>query len=213
MTTTAPIQVDAPLAAPQNPTLMPTQQTPTPQVRAATPPVRQGAPVHRAVDILRIALGFTFLWPFLDKLFGLGYSTTSAHSWINGGSPTKGFLGHVEVGPFQAAFRSIAGAGWADWLFMLALLGIGVALLAGAGLRIAAVSGTILLIMMWAAEWPLAQFTSGGVATGSTNPFLDYHLIYAAGLVVVAVFGVASSWGLGKWWSKLPFVAEHSFLL
>jgi thiosulfate dehydrogenase [quinone] large subunit len=166
----------------------------------------------RALDVLRIGLGFIFLWPFLDKLFGLGYSTPSAKAWINGGSPTNGFLGHVEAGPLQSVFRSIAGAGWADWLFMLGLLGIGVALLTGVALRLSAVAGTILLVLMWAAEWPLAQFTSAGEATGSTNPFVDYHLIFAIALIVIAMFGTGSSWGLGKWWVKQPFVAAHAIL-
>ena len=167
---------------------------------------------HRAVDLLRIGLGFIFLWPFLDKLFGLGYSTPSAKAWIHGGSPTNGFLGHVEVGPLQSVFRSIAGAGWADWLFMLGLLGIGAALLTGVALRVTAVAGTVLLVLMWAAEWPLAQFTSAGQATGSTNPFLDYHLMFAISLIVVALLGTGSSWGLGKWWVKQPIVAAHAIL-
>lgn len=167
---------------------------------------------RHAVDALRIALGFTFLWPFLDKLFGLGYSTPGAKAWIHGGSPTNGFLSHVEVGPFQSMFRSFAGAGWADWLFMLALLGVGVALIVGTVLRFAALAGTILMVMMWAAEWPFAKFTSSGIATGSTNPFLDYHLIYALGIVVVAAVGTGSAWGLGKWWSELRFVAARSYL-
>ena len=43
--------------------------------------------------MFRVLLGFEFLWAFLDKTFGLGYATPSARAWINGGSPTKGFLG------------------------------------------------------------------------------------------------------------------------
>lgn len=167
---------------------------------------------YRAVDVLRIFLGFTFLWPFLDKTFGLGYSTSGSKSWISGGSPTKGFLGHVEQGPLQDVFRSFAGAGWADVLFMLGLLGIGVALLAGVGLRFAAACGTVLLVLMWAAEWPLARFTSAGDPTSSVNPFLDYHLLYASALWVVAAFGAASSWGLGRWWAHRSVVESHSML-
>ena len=48
---------------------------------------------------LRLALGFEFLWAFLDKTFGLGYSTPSSQAWINGGSPTKGFLSGAECRP------------------------------------------------------------------------------------------------------------------
>ncbi|MET3804063.1 thiosulfate dehydrogenase [quinone] large subunit [Nakamurella sp. UYEF19] len=165
-----------------------------------------------ATDVFRFALAILFLWPFLDKTFGLGYSTPSAKSWISGGSPTKGFLGHVEVGPLQSTFRSIAGNPVIDWLFMLTLLGVGVALALGVVLRIAALSGSILLVLMWAAEWPPAHFGSTGVATGSTNPFLDYHLIFALGLILVAAVGTASTWGLGKWWTGREVVLAHPVL-
>ncbi|MDT4972397.1 MAG: thiosulfate dehydrogenase (quinone) large subunit, partial [Pseudonocardiales bacterium] len=77
----------------------------------------------KTLAVLRVATGFVFLWAFLDKTFGLNYATPSAKAWINGGSPTTGFLAHVEVGPFQSFFHSIAGSGWANWSFMLGLLG------------------------------------------------------------------------------------------
>lgn len=162
--------------------------------------------------VLRVGLGWIFLWPFLDKTFGLGYSTAGSKAWISGGSPTKGFLGNVQVGPFQSVFRSIAGNGFINWLFMLTLLGVGVALILGVVLRIAAISGSILLVLMWAAEWPMAQFNSLGKATGASNPFLDDHLIFAIGLVLIAALGAGSSLGLGKWWASRPVVASHAIL-
>jgi thiosulfate dehydrogenase [quinone] large subunit len=189
-----------------------TQSAPTGSTPALTPLVGPKPAAHRAVDILRIALSFIFLWPFLDKLFGLGYSTAGAKAWISGGSPTKGFLGHVETGPFQSAFRSIAGATWADWLFMLGLLGIGAALITGIALRLTAAAGTILLVLMWAAEWPLARFDSTGATTSSTNPILDDHLIFAICLIVIATLGTASTWGLGKWWANQPIVQRSPYL-
>ena len=129
--------------------------------------------------VFRVVLGFEFLWAFLDKTFGLGYATPSARAWINGGSPTKGFLSNVAVGPFESTFHAWAGAAWADWLFMVGLLAIGLALVLGIGLRIAAVSGTLMMLGMWAAEWPLAKLTSAGEPSMSTNPIVDYHIIYA----------------------------------
>lgn len=152
---------------------------------------------------LRLSIGFVFLWAFLDKAFGLGYSTPAERAWINGGSPTRGFLSHVEVGPFQDAFRAIAGAGWADWLFMLGLLAIGVAVILGVAMWPAAVAGSVMMLLMWAAEWPLAQFTSTGDATGSVNPFMDYHLIYALALILLAALGAGRTGGLGTWWARL----------
>src|SRR5688572_9064984 len=37
---------------------------------------------------VRLALGWVFLWAFLDKAFGLGFATSAARAWIDGGSPT-----------------------------------------------------------------------------------------------------------------------------
>jgi thiosulfate dehydrogenase (quinone) large subunit len=161
----------------------------------------------------RVVLGFEFLWAFADKTFGLGYATPAARAWINGGSPTKGFLSNVAVGPFEETFHAIAGAAWADWLFMAGLLGIGVALILGVGLRIAAVSGTLMMLLMWAAEWPPAKFTSAGEPTMSTNPIVDYHIIYALALIALAVTYAGHTWGLGRLWARLPFVQRHRWLI
>jgi thiosulfate dehydrogenase (quinone) large subunit len=163
--------------------------------------------------VFRVALGFAFLWAFLDKTFGFGYATPSAKAWINGGSPTKGFLSNVAVGPFQDIFHSWAGTPWANWLFMVGLLGIGIALILGIGLRIAAVSGSLMMLGMWAAEWPLAKFTSAGEPSMSTNPIVDYHIIYALALIALAVTFAGNIWGLGKRWAKLPFVQRNHWLI
>ncbi len=35
--------------------------------------------------LTRLCLGWIFLWPFLDKTFGLHHQTPSAKAWIHGG--------------------------------------------------------------------------------------------------------------------------------
>lgn len=162
---------------------------------------------------LRILTGFVFLWAFLDKTFGLGYATQSGKGWIDGGSPTQGFLGSVAVGPMESTFHAWAGAVWADWLFMLGMLGIGTALLAGIGLRLAAVAGTVMMALMWIAEWPPARHLSDGSPSMSANPFADYHLVYAVLLVALASVGAGATWGLGRAWARLPFVGRNRWLL
>jgi thiosulfate dehydrogenase (quinone) large subunit len=163
----------------------------------------------RALAVLRVATGFVFLWAFFDKAFGLHYSTPTAKAWIHGGSPTKGFLSSVDVGPFQSTAHAIAGTWWANGLFMLGLLAIGVALIAGVAMRIAAISGVVMLAMMWLAEVPFAQFTSAGEPTGSPNPFADSHYIYAVVLIVLAATYAGTTWGLGRTWARLPFVNRN----
>jgi thiosulfate dehydrogenase [quinone] large subunit len=167
----------------------------------------------RALAVLRYATGFVFLWAFLDKLFGLGYATPSAKAWINGGSPTKGFLSSVDVGPLQGFFHTIAGTWYANWFFMLGLLGIGIALIAGIGTRIAAASGALMMAFMWLAEFPLAQHTAKGAPSGSSNPLTDYHVVYAVVMVVIALTYAGQTWGLGKLWAKLPFVQRNRWLI
>ncbi|MFJ2950871.1 hypothetical protein ACIO8H_24995 [Streptomyces sp. NPDC087226] len=161
---------------------------------------------------LRLLTGFVFLWAFLDKTFGLGYATGSGKGWIDGGSPAEGFLGGVAAGPMESAFHAWAGAAWADWLFMLGLLGIGVALIAGVALRLAAVAGTVMMALMWIAEWPPARHLSDGSPSMSTNPFADYHLVYAVVLIALAAAGAGATWGLGKAWARLPFVSRNAWL-
>lgn len=167
---------------------------------------------HRVLAITRIATGFIFLWAFLDKTFGLGYATTTTKSWINGGSPTTGFLSHAEVGPLQEFFRSLAGSTTLDWLFMLGMLGVGTAVIAGIGLRISAIAGSLIMILMWAAEWPMATLTSTGDPSGSTNPFVDYHLIYALVLIALAATTAGNTWGLGKIWESTNLVKRLPWL-
>ena len=137
----------------------------------------------------------------------------AARAWINGGSPTKGFLSNVAVGPFESTFHAWAGAAWADWLFMIGLLAIGIALILGIGLRLAAVGGALMMLLMWAAEWPLDKVTSAGAPSMSTNPIVDYHIIYALALVALAVTYAGHTWGLGRLWARLPFVRRNRWLI
>lgn len=153
--------------------------------------------------IARLSLASIFLWAFLDKTFGLGYSTPAARSWLNGGSPTNGFLSNTK-GWFAGFFQSIAGHPVTDALFMAALLGIGVALLLGIGMRIAAVSGATLMIMMYLAAIP-------GVAA-TTNPFMDDHIVYAVVLIGLALVGAGNVLGFGKAWSRLKIVERYPAL-
>ncbi|MER5927304.1 hypothetical protein [Streptomyces mirabilis] len=161
---------------------------------------------------LRLLTGFVFLWAFLDKTFGFGYATPSGKGWIDGGSPTKGFLSGVAAGPMESTFHSWAGDIWADWLFMAGLLGIGLALIGGIALRLAAVAGTAMMALMWVAEWPPAKHLSDGTASMSTNPFADYHLVYAVVLIALALAAAGDTLGVGKLWAKLPVVRDHGWL-
>jgi thiosulfate dehydrogenase [quinone] large subunit len=167
-----------------------------------TPIPKPTAPVVRYVfAALRIALGWIFLWAFIDKVFGFGFATAEKGAWINGGSPTKGFLGNAATGPFTDFYHGIAGATWANWLFMLGLAGLGVALITGVGMRIAAAAGTALLVMMWTAVLP-----------PENNPFMDDHLIYAGVLIALALVNAGDTFGFGKIWGRTALVRKAPYL-
>ena len=101
--------------------------------------------------LLRMAVGWIFLWGFLDKLVGLGFATEVGKGWVNGGSPTFGFLNFASKGPFAGFYHGLAGNAVVDWLFMLGLLAIGLPLVLGIGVRIAASIGVVMLLMMYTA--------------------------------------------------------------
>jgi len=154
-------------------------------------------PVAYVWAVARIAIGWIFLWAFLDKTFGWGFATPANKAWLAGGSPTTGFLKGAGDNALGGLFGSLAGQAWVDWLFMAGLLGIGLALVLGIGTRIAAVTGTLMLVLMWAAELPLA-----------TNPFLDEHIVYAIVLIGLALAGAGTTLGLGN----LPIVRRNAWL-
>jgi thiosulfate dehydrogenase [quinone] large subunit len=149
---------------------------------------------------VRLALGWVFLWAFLDKMFGLGHDTTSAKAWVNGGNPTKGFLMGAE-GPFAGLYHNIAGTPVTNFLFMASLLVIGTALILGVTMRLAAIGGAALTVMMWSAVLPPAN-----------NPFMDDHLIYAGVLIALALLGAGNTLGLGRAWTNTALVRHTPWL-
>ena len=148
----------------------------------------------------RLCLGWTFLWPFLDKTFGLGHETARADAWISGGNPTEGFLSH-SAGPFSSIYQSIAGAGVVNVLFMTGLLAIGVALLLSIVMRTACIAGATMLVLRWTASLP-----------PENNLFMDDHIIYALVLIGLAAVGAGRTLGLGERWAQSPIVQRYGWL-
>jgi thiosulfate dehydrogenase [quinone] large subunit len=170
------------------------------------------------LSLTRIAIGFVFLWAFLDKLLALGYSTgrdkeTGAvdflgeKAWVNGNHVTEGYLGSSS-GPLGDFFAGLGEQRWTDWAFMIGLAGIGLALMLGIGTKIGAWSGMAMLMMMYVTHaWP-------GAVDPGTNPFLDDHIIYSlAGVGIVYVELKYQAIGLGRWWRKLDIVKKNGWLV
>lgn len=191
-----------------------------PAVEAET---RQSRAVHYLLGVGRLVLGFEFLWAFFDKLLGLGFATGRAadtgaitffgsDAWIHGGSPTAGVVGFGLHGPFTHFFQTITGyqmtqAGptvnaWVDWVYMLAILAIGLGLMTGIMSRLAAIGGIVWMAIFYMATavWP------------AYNPFVDEHVIAIVLLAVIAVANVGRYLGFGGYWQRLDVVKRHPIL-
>lgn len=161
--------------------------------------------------LLRISLGWIFLWAFFDKLLGLGFATCRAESgiaeilcqnaWLSGGSPTTGFLTHGTQGPFAAMFQAMAGNPIVDWLFMLGLLGIGVSLVFGMAMKLGGWSAALMMVLMYLAA-----------LSPENNPIIDDHIVYAFAALALAYNDAGKTFGLGEWWSKTAIVKKNKWL-
>lgn len=153
------------------------------------------------LGLTRFTLGWIFFWAFIDKLFGLGFATADGKSWLDGASPTVGFLKFGTKGPFASVFQAMAGNILVDWLFMMGLLLIGSALLLGVGVKIAGYSGALLMLLMWLSTLPPEQ-----------NPFVDDHIVYLLILLAFTQMPVGETLGVGKWWSQTAIVKKYPCL-
>ncbi|MFV0634984.1 MAG: DoxX family protein [Demequina sp.] len=173
------------------------------------------------LSITRITIGFYFFWAFIDKLFGLGFSScrTTAEdgtytievmcerAWLNGARITEGYLGS-STGPFADFFKDLGTQAWTDWPFMLGLCGIGLALMLGIGTRIGMWSAIVMLAMMWVSHaWP-------GQGGNTTNPFVDDHIIMIVAVAAAVLLEVRyQAVGLGEWWKRLDVVQKQRWLV
>jgi thiosulfate dehydrogenase [quinone] large subunit len=150
---------------------------------------------------IRFVLAFTLLWAFFDKLFGLGFATPVGQGWLAGNSPTSGYLNFGTSGIFGGLFQGLANNVVVDSLFMLGLLAIGLALLLGIGLKVAAVAGTLFFGLLWLSNFPPVN-----------NPIVDEHIVYIAALWGIMLSRSGRWLGLGNWWTEKRFVRRHPIL-
>ena len=165
--------------------------------------------------VLRLAMGWIFFWAFLDKLLALGFATGrdpetgevdrfGPAAWIEGGSPTEGFLtfGLNTKEPFLGFYSDLAGQAWVDWVYMVSMAAIGIALLLGIFTRLAALGGAIWMVLFYTASaiWP------------ENNPFLDDHVIEFIILLALAHVDAGRYLGLGRRWERTELVRRFPLL-
>lgn len=152
-------------------------------------------------DLLRFSLSFIFLWAFLDKLFGLGFSTASNKSWLAGVSPTTGFLSNAPRGPLAPIFNSLSGNVIVDFLFMGGLFLVGACLLLGIGIKIACYSGALMMLLIYLSIFP-----------PENNPLVDEHIVYILVFIGLSVRIKSQKFGFGEKWTKTNLVKKYPIL-
>ena len=101
-----------------------------------------------------------------------------------------------------AGWGAVAGLWWVDWIYMLSMLLIGVALMLGVFTRLAALGGIVWMALFYpsSALWP------------ENNPVIADHVIYALALAGIAAVGAGRFLGLGRWWERKGLAARHPML-
>lgn len=140
---------------------------------------------NNAVVLFRLLIGWHFFYEGITKLYNPSWT---AKAYLNSSS-----------GPFKWFFEMLSGdgiIGIIDYLNILGLAGIGLALILGFWDKWASIAGIILLLFYYFSQPPfpgLAQIGTEG------NYFLvNKNLIEAAGLYVIYCFPTSQYFGIQK---------------
>ncbi len=174
--------------------------------------IRVTTPVAVVSALLRIGLGLVYLWAFVAQGFGITYSNKgpvvegapvdygwhfevdASKGWISSGfshSPTAGFVENSTHGPLAFIPQNLP-TGVDDLGWMVAIGGLGIALVLGIAMRIAGWGGFLLNILIWFSTFP-----------PSSNPLIDgEHMAFALVLLLLMFLHAGNYWGLGRWWSS-----------
>ncbi|MCQ2069698.1 MAG: hypothetical protein MJZ68_01020, partial [archaeon] len=156
---------------------------------------------YLSLAVIRVLIGFEFLWGFFDKLLGLGLETPAGQGMIDGGSPSS-FVVFVAKGYLKEFWSSLAGNEFVDVVLMLGLLALGVSMMLGIASRLSAIGGFAIMIVFYSMMLP-----------PSDNPFVEAHLIQAFAILAVYFMGGYDRWSLGPVWKGLSIVKRFPSVL
>jgi thiosulfate dehydrogenase [quinone] large subunit len=135
--------------------------------------------------LLRVAMGWIFVWSGFDKLLG---DWTSAGFLVNGTQgPLEGWF--TDLGTNSAAVDVI------DGLVVWGQILIGITLILGVGTRFSLFWAGAMMFMFYIAQFPPAN-----------NPFLDEHIVYIGLFLLLGALGAGRILGLDALIEKLPLV-------
>ncbi len=141
--------------------------------------------------ILRLSMGWIFLWAGFDKLFN-DFSAA-------------GFLVNGTSGPFESTWVSLGKSDSAlaviDPLVIWGQIAIGFALILGAAIRLTLILAAAMMFLFYLAQFPPEH-----------DLFMDYFIIYIIVYMVLGAVGAGRIMGLDKVIKKTSFVQKHKWL-
>ena len=143
------------------------------------------------IFLLRIALGWTFLYAASHQVFVSGFSIVG---FLNSTKTFHGFF-QIFTGPVVAPIVT--------FLVAYGHLLIGLSLLSGLLVRVSSVFGIFIMLIYWMAHMDFPFISD-------TNNFLvDYHLINALVLGLLIATRAGHVWGLDAWAAHQTVVTNN----
>lgn len=156
------------------------------------------------LGLVRILIGWMFIWTFIDRTFGLGRPTPHDQAWTRGGSPIDSFVGSARDSgsrnPVPGFWRFLSEQHtWVNIVLMVLIAVIGVLLVLGFVMWFSCVAGAILLVLQWFTAWPIKD-----------NLFLNSALLGAVVLIALLACNAGSFVGFGKRWQHQEKVTRSA---
>ncbi|MBI1982400.1 MAG: DoxX family membrane protein [Candidatus Levybacteria bacterium] len=131
--------------------------------------------------LLRLSLGWLFFYAGITKVFDPNWTAA-------------GYLktAQTATGLYQW-FASPQNITWVNFLNEWGLTLVGVALILGVFVRLAALSGILLMLLYYL---PILNFPY--VGRGTTSFLIDQHIIFILVLIALFFFRAGDHWGLSK---------------
>ena len=139
--------------------------------------------------IFRLLIGWHFLYEGVTKLYNPGWTSVA---YLNSAT-----------GPFKGLFVWLSGDGMitmVDYLNIIGLVGIGLALILGFWERIAGVAGFILLLFYYFSQPPFPGVEQ--IGTEGNYFLVNKNLIEAIGLLVIYYFPTGKYFGISLLFGK-----------
>lgn len=167
--------------------------TTTTRTTSYTGPVANGVVTQAGLQksilvLLRLAMGWTFLYAGVNQVINAGWTSARFLSGAKSFKAMYAWFGSPEVVPYV------------DFMVQWGHLMIGVALILGIFIRLSAGFGALMMVLYYL---PRLDFPM----VGAHNFIVEYHLVYALILVYLGLMKAGQIAGIENWVSRIPAVA------